>query len=110
MRIQHPILPSRSTKTISFTFNHKMFQAREGDTIAIALWANGVKTLRNSEKNHEPRGMYCGIGQCYECRIYHPKIGLLKACTTRVQEGNHYFSKEPFNEMDLARKGDGNEG
>ncbi|MCM2535402.1 (2Fe-2S)-binding protein [Neobacillus pocheonensis] len=62
MRIQHPLLPSRSKKTISFSFNHKMYQAREGDTIAIALWANGVKTLRYSEKNHEPRGMYCGIG------------------------------------------------
>lgn len=99
MRIQHPLLFSRSTKIISFSFNHKPYQAREGDTIAIALWANGVKTLRYSEKNNEPRGMYCGIGQCYECRIYHPKIGLIKACTTLVQEGDHYFSKETFTDM-----------
>lgn len=99
MRIQHPLLFSRSTKTILFSFNHKVFQAREGETVAIALWANGVKTLRNSEKNNEPRGMYCGIGQCYECRIYHPEIGLIKACTTLVQEGDNYFSKETFTEI-----------
>lgn len=106
MRIQHPMLSSRQAKTISFSFNHKNYQAIEGDTIAIALWANGVKALRNSEKKNEPRGMYCGIGQCYECRIYHPKTGLLKACTTLVQEDEHYFSKQTLNDGE----GGGHEG
>ncbi|SFA69688.1 MULTISPECIES: (2Fe-2S)-binding protein [unclassified Bacillus (in: firmicutes)] len=94
MRIQHPMLNSCSKTTVSFSFNHVDYEGREGETIAIALWANGVKALRKSEKNNEPRGMYCGIGQCYECRIYHSQKGLLKACTTIIRDGEQYFSQE----------------
>lgn len=96
MRIQHPMLNSSSKRTVSFSFNHVAYEGIEGDSIAVALWANGVKTLRISEKNHEPRGMYCGIGQCYECRIYHSQKGLLKACTTIIRDGEKYFSQEQF--------------
>ncbi|WP_163099985.1 (2Fe-2S)-binding protein [Peribacillus alkalitolerans] len=94
MRIQHPMLSPRSNKTISFSFNYVRYEGLEGDTVAIALWANGVKALRISEKNNEPRGMYCGIGQCYECRIHQSKQGLVKACTTTINEGDQFFSSE----------------
>jgi sarcosine oxidase subunit alpha len=92
MRIQHPLLSKRSAKTTSFSFNNVIFEGIQGDTVGVALWANGVKTLRHSEKTHEPRGMYCGIGQCYECRIYRSDIGLVKACTTPIHEGDSYYS------------------
>ncbi|WP_108669165.1 (2Fe-2S)-binding protein [Peribacillus acanthi] len=92
MRIQHPLLMPRSAIKISFTFNGVSYEGREGDSVAVALWANGIKALRKSEKNAEPRGMYCGIGQCYECRIYQSELGLVKACTTLIREGEHYYS------------------
>lgn len=94
MRIQHPLLSTRSTKRISFSFNNAVYEGMQGDTVGVALWANGVKTLRHSEKNNEPRGMYCGIGQCYECRIYRSDIGLIRACTTLIHEGDSYFSMD----------------
>ncbi|WP_413298939.1 (2Fe-2S)-binding protein [Bacillus sp. 1P10SD] len=92
MRIDHPLIGKKARKTVSFSFNNNVYKGMEGDTIGVALWANGVKILRHSEKNNEPRGMYCGIGQCYECRIYRQDIGLIKACTTLIQEGEEYYS------------------
>ncbi|WML60379.1 (2Fe-2S)-binding protein [Neobacillus sp. PS2-9] len=94
MRIDHPLFGNKSRKTVSFSFNNEIYKGMKGDTIGVALWANGVKTLRHSEKNNEPRGMYCGIGQCYECRIYRSDIGLVKACTTLIKEGEKYYSLE----------------
>jgi len=43
--------------------------AHEGETIAAALLAAGKRICRNTTKKKEPRGVYCGIGICFECRM-----------------------------------------
>lgn len=45
------------TKPITFTFNGKPIAAFEGDTVASALAANGVRVLGRSFKYHRPRGL-----------------------------------------------------
>ncbi|WP_296745718.1 2Fe-2S iron-sulfur cluster-binding protein [Mesorhizobium sp.] len=45
-------------KPISFTFDGQTFSGYEGDTIASALLANGVKTVGRSFKYHRPRGIW----------------------------------------------------
>ncbi len=42
--------------------------AYEGETIAAVLLAAGKRACRNTKKK-EPRGIYCGIGICFECRM-----------------------------------------
>lgn len=42
--------------------------AYEGETIAAVLLAAGKRVCRNT-KNEKPRGVYCGIGVCFECRM-----------------------------------------
>lgn len=54
-------LPSGGTrinrdKRVSFTFDGKTFSGFEGDTLASALLANGVKLMGRSFKYHRPRG------------------------------------------------------
>ncbi|MGE5267939.1 MAG: 2Fe-2S iron-sulfur cluster-binding protein, partial [Deltaproteobacteria bacterium] len=44
------------TKPLSFTFDGKLFNGFEGDTIASALYANGQVLLSRSFKYHRPRG------------------------------------------------------
>lgn len=45
------------SKSITFGFNGKSLIGYEGDTIASALLANGVKTVTRSFKFHRPRGV-----------------------------------------------------
>ncbi len=45
------------SKPISFTFNGKVYQGFEGDTLASALLANGVHLVGRSFKYHRPRGI-----------------------------------------------------
>lgn len=43
--------------------------AYEGETIAAALLAAGKRISRKTTKRKELRGVYCGIGVCFECRM-----------------------------------------
>ena len=43
--------------------------AYEGETIAAALIAAGRRTFRRTAKKKHPRGIYCGIGLCFECMM-----------------------------------------
>lgn len=95
MRIKsHPIVQIRISRDVSFSFNCQEIVGKNGDTIASALWANNIKTFRHSEKLGEGRSMYCGIGNCYECRVHVKDRGMVKACITPISEGMLVFSDE----------------
>lgn len=51
--------PSRGRwgETLNFTFDGRPYRAREGDTLAAALLANGVGLVGRSFKYHRPRGI-----------------------------------------------------
>src|ERR1700722_19527921 len=49
-------------RIVSFRFNDRQYQGFQGDTLASALLANGVRLVGRSFKLHRPRGIYsCGI-------------------------------------------------
>ena len=52
---------------VEFTFAGRAVQARHGDTVAMALWADGQVALRQSSRDGSPRGVLCNMGICYEC-------------------------------------------
>ncbi|MEI8612118.1 sarcosine oxidase subunit alpha family protein [Enterovibrio sp. Hal110] len=43
--------------SLTFTFNGKTFQGHQGDTLASAMLANGIKVVGRSFKYHRPRGI-----------------------------------------------------
>ena len=43
--------------TLDFTFNGRAYQGHDGDTLASALLANGVRLVGRSFKYHRPRGI-----------------------------------------------------
>jgi ferredoxin len=50
-----------------FAFEDRPIRAQLGQSVAAALLANGVRTLRIDEAGN-PKGILCGIGYCFECR------------------------------------------
>jgi len=88
MRIEsHPILEFKKGKKIKFTFNDQEVEGYEGETIAAALHAAGVKVLGNSLFLHRPRGFYCAIGNCSSCLMVVNGVPNVKTCTTDLEEG-----------------------
>ncbi|MFQ5614186.1 MAG: FAD-dependent oxidoreductase [Anaerolineae bacterium] len=55
---QHPSHKIDRARRFEFEFNGKTYPAFEGDTVASALWAAGVKVLGRSFKYHRPRGAF----------------------------------------------------
>lgn len=72
--------------TVAFTFAGRPVQARAGDTVAMALWAVGETTLRQSSRDGAPRGVLCNMGICYECLCI-VDGATVRACTTLVRDG-----------------------
>ena len=48
-------------RPLSFTFNDYRLQGLQGDTLASALLANGIRLVGRSFKYHRPRGVF-GLG------------------------------------------------
>lgn len=88
MRIEeHPIIKFSKGKMIKFLFNGQEIEGYEGDTIAAALHANGVKVLGKSLFLHRTRGFYCAIGNCSSCLMTVNGVANVKTCVTDLQEG-----------------------
>lgn len=86
--VNHPILgPKSARRQVSFTFDGRPMQGLAGEPLAAALLAGGVRLLRRHEESGTPRGIYCAIGHCSECRLTVHSLGTVRSCLTRLEEG-----------------------
>jgi len=88
MRIRnHPIIDFKKRKEIPFRFQKKTLVGEEGDTIASALHASGVKILTRSYTYDSPRGFFCGIGKCSSCLMRVNGIPNVRTCIAPLTPG-----------------------
>lgn len=84
----HPVLGTDVNRApVTFTFDGKTYEGFEGDTIASALLANGIRQLRVHEETGAPRAIYCNIGHCFECRVTVSEQEVVRACMTPITQG-----------------------
>ena len=74
-------------KMVEITVDGKKIQAREGEKILAALLANGIIINRYTVDRKEPRGLFCGIGQCTDCAMIVNGKPNVRTCITPVKEG-----------------------
>lgn len=74
--------------TAWFFFDGQPASARVGESVAAALFASGMKTLRTSPRECAPRRMFCLMGSCQECLVMVDGRRAL-ACQTAVADGMH---------------------
>ncbi|MPM66548.1 Hydrogen cyanide synthase subunit HcnA [bioreactor metagenome] len=84
---QHPILELTDSEPLTFFYNGSPLPARQGDTIASALTANGIRVFRHTARRHETRGLFCAIGQCTDCVMVVNGRPNVRACVTPVEPG-----------------------
>ncbi len=60
--------------------------AYEGETIAAALLAAGRRAFRHTVPGGHPRGVFCGIGVCFDCLVT-VDGSQIRACVTPVRDG-----------------------
>lgn len=86
MRIlEHPILTFAKGREVAFTFEDQAFKGLEGEPIASALHANGVRELR--EHHRRPRGFFCAIGNCSSCLMEVDGVPNVRVCVEPLKNG-----------------------
>ena len=83
----HPIGDPSDRRFINIFVNDRPVKVFEGETLAAALWANGFISLGHNPKTGSNRGLYCGIGHCYECRVTVDGMEDIRSCLVRTREG-----------------------
>ncbi|HZC41121.1 MAG TPA: (2Fe-2S)-binding protein, partial [Streptosporangiaceae bacterium] len=73
---------------VGFRYQGRALTAPRGATIAAALLANGVTSWRLTRGEGRPRGLFCGIGHCYDCLVDVGNTQAVRACQVPVSEGD----------------------
>lgn len=95
----HPVLSFNRGRKISFNFDGAEVAGYEGETIAAALHAAGVRVLSHSIERSRPRGFYCAIGNCSSCMMEVNGEANVKVCVTMLQEGMTVRTQEGKGEL-----------
>jgi predicted molibdopterin-dependent oxidoreductase YjgC len=73
--------------TVTVTFAGRTLQARDGQSVAAALTAAGVRSWRTTRHGARPRGLFCGIGVCFDCLLTIDGRPAQRACLVPVRDG-----------------------
>ncbi len=69
------------------TIDGKPVMAYPGETLATVLLSTGQRTFRTTSNAAEPRGLYCGMGICFDCLVVLDGRPNVRACVTLAQPG-----------------------
>ena len=72
---------------IEFTFDGEKINAISGQSVAAALLAENVRTLRKTRFNNNERGVFCGIGVCFDCLVVIDGVTNQRACLIEAKPG-----------------------
>lgn len=88
------LVRARPGPAFTVTFDGRSIEALPGQTVAAALWAVGVTAWRTTREGGRPRGVFCGIGVCFDCLVTvngHPNQ---RACLVPVRAGDMIRTQE----------------
>lgn len=97
-----PRAPGQATDRVAFTFDGRELHAEPGQSIAAALIAAGIRTWRTTRVEGAPRGVFCGIGVCYDCLVTVNDAPSQRACLTEVHDGDRVTHQEGAGHADAA--------
>ncbi|MBC7463194.1 MAG: (2Fe-2S)-binding protein [Actinobacteria bacterium] len=72
---------------VTFHFNGDEIKAQDGQSVAAALLNVGARITRITRIHSQPRGVFCGIGICFDCLVVIDGVPNQRACLTDVRQG-----------------------
>jgi sarcosine oxidase subunit alpha len=86
-----------------FEFEGRAIQSQENDSVATALYREGVRTFSRSFKFHRKRGLYCLTGDCPNCLMTIDGEPAVRACCTPASDARevHRNNAWPSAEHDV---------
>ncbi|MFF2371878.1 (2Fe-2S)-binding protein [Agromyces sp. NPDC058110] len=82
-----PIRP-RGERAIGISVDGEPVPGIEGQTIAGLVLASGRLAWRTTSAEGRPRGLFCGIGVCFDCIVTVNGERDVRACQRRATDGD----------------------
>lgn len=98
-----PTAPAETAHArFTFTFDGHPVAAEPGQTLAAALIASGRRSWRTTRVEGRPRGVFCGIGVCFDCLTTVNGRPNRRACLVEARPGDVVVTQEGAGHDDLA--------
>ncbi|GIH99890.1 (2Fe-2S)-binding protein [Planobispora takensis] len=84
-----------------------------GQSLGAVLHAAGIRSWRTTRSGGRPRGLFCGIGVCFDCLVTVNDVPSLRACQIEARPGDRVTTGRPHADgrtaADQASAGGGGE-
>lgn len=86
-RDHDPVQPAEGV-ALTVTIDGEAVTGSSGQTLAGVLLAAGRLAWRNTSSAGRPRGVFCGIGVCYDCVVEVNGQRDVRTCLRRASDGD----------------------
>jgi hypothetical protein len=86
----------------TFSFAGEEITAEPGQSIGAALIAAGYRSWRTTRHGGAPRGLFCGIGICFDCLVTVNGQPNQRACLIEAGDGDQVEPQEGAGRGHLA--------
>ncbi|MBB2958615.1 (2Fe-2S)-binding protein [Pseudoclavibacter helvolus] len=83
----------RAERPVRITVDGESVEGIEGQSIAGVLLGSGRISWRETAVAGKPRGLFCGIGVCFDCLVTVDGVPDVRACQRRACDGDEVSSQ-----------------
>jgi len=88
------LVDARPGPGFQVTFDGAPLDVLPGQTIAAALWSAGITSWRRTRVEQRPRGVFCGIGVCFDCLVTVNGVPNQRACLAPARPGDEIRTQD----------------
>ncbi|MER7777714.1 (2Fe-2S)-binding protein [Streptomyces sp. NPDC096191] len=88
------LVRARPAPPFTVTVDGRRTEVLPGRTVAAVLWAAGITSWRTTRGSGRPRGVFCGIGVCFDCLVTVNDRPNQRACLVPVRPGDVIRTQE----------------
>lgn len=82
------VFPGPVPTTVTVTVDGRAVTGRAGQSLAGLLLDDGQRSWRTTSAQSAPRGVFCGIGVCFDCLVEVNGLADVRACLRRAVDGD----------------------
>ncbi|MFC7968425.1 (2Fe-2S)-binding protein [Streptomyces cinereoruber] len=101
-RTPRALVGGRAEAAFTVTFDGRPIPALDGQSVAAVLWSAGILTWRTTRNAGAPRGVFCGMGSCFDCLVTVNGRPNRRACLTPARPGAAVTTQEGTGRADLT--------
>lgn len=88
VRASDDVTRPRSSDAVSIVVDGSVIEGVQGQTIAGVLLGAGRTSWRSTARGGRPRGVFCGIGVCFDCIATVNGVPDVRLCQREARDGD----------------------